>query len=128
MDTSIEGYFHSALEACAQASQFERKDRPTDALTEYRRSIALIETMRQLARDPLRDADDAYFSGVNDVEGICRVHIAKLEGELPALEGPSQGMQRMSSDSLNTMVRGGLTRAESVPPRKERHNVKTNKG
>jgi hypothetical protein len=120
MDTSIEGYFHSALEACAQASQFEGKDRPTEALTEYRRSIALIETMRQLARDPLRDADDAYFSGVNDVEGICRVHIAKLEGELPALESPSPGMRRMSSDSLTTMVRGGLTRAGSVPPRKER--------
>ena len=52
MDTSIEGYYNSALEACAQASQFEKDDRPTDALTEYRRSIALIEAMRQLARDP----------------------------------------------------------------------------
>ena len=58
---------------------------------------------------PLRDTDDAYFSGVDDVEGLCRVHIAKLEGELPAFEGASGGMRRKSSDSLNTMARGGLT-------------------
>src|SRR5271170_4210532 len=87
-ETSIEGYYHSALEACAQASQLEGEDRHTDALTEYRRSIALIETMRQLARNPFRDTDEAYFAGVDDVEGICRIHIAKLEGELPSLGVP----------------------------------------
>lgn len=117
-ETSIEGYYHSALEACAQASQLEIED-PSAALTEYRRSIALIETMRSLVRDPTRPIDDAYFAGVEDVEGICRVHIAKLEGELLALRVPStptqRHMRRKSSDSLNSMTRGGLTRAGSVP-------------
>src|ERR1700724_1620778 len=111
-DTSIEGYYHSALEACAQASQLESERRSTDALTEYRRSIALIEAMRQLAHSG-RDIDEAYFAGVEDVEGICRVHIAKLEGELPALRVPKppRHMRRKSSESLNSMTRAGLTRA-----------------
>jgi hypothetical protein len=119
-ETSIEGYYHSALEACAQASQLEIEDPPA-ALTEYRRSIALIETMRSLVRDPARPVDDAYFAGVEDVEGICRVHVAKLEGELPSLRVPQgpRHMRRKSSDSLNSMTRAGLMRAGSVPPRKE---------
>src|ERR1700736_4263791 len=81
LDTTIEGYYHSALEACAQASELESSRRLTDALTEYRRSIALIEEMRLQDR-PGRPIDEAYFSGVDDVEGVCKVHIAKLEGEL----------------------------------------------
>src|SRR5271154_129397 len=119
-DTSIEGYYHSALEACAQASQLEIED-PSAALTEYRHSIALIETMRSLVRDPTHEIDEAYFAGVEDVEGICRVHIAKLEGELPALRVPKgpRHMRRKSTESLNSMTRAGLTRAGSVPPRKE---------
>src|SRR6266496_1928917 len=112
MDTSIEEYYHSALEACTQASLLESQGRQNDALTEYRRSIALIETIRQLARDHIRDTDEAYFSGVGDVEAICRIHIAKIEGELPSIEVPSRGMRRNSSESLNSMARGGLTRAE----------------
>jgi hypothetical protein len=120
-DPSIEGYYHSALEACAQASQLESEDRPTDALTEYRRSIALIEAMRQIAHTG-HEIDGAYFAGVEDVEGICRVHIAKLEGELPTLRVPlqrQQDMRRKSTESLNTMARAGLTRAGSVPGRQE---------
>src|SRR5271170_2387059 len=104
-DASIEGYYHSALEACAQASQLEIED-PSVALTEYRRSIALIETMRSLVRDPTCAIDDAYFAGVEDVEGICRVHIAKLEGDLPALRVPTKAprhMRRKSTESLNSM-------------------------
>lgn len=118
-DTSIEGYYHSALEACAQASQLESERRSTDALTEYRRSIALIEAMRQLAHSG-RDIDEAYFAGVEDVEGICRVHIAKLEGELPTLRVPLQrDMRRKSAESLKSMSRTTLTRTGSVPPRQE---------
>jgi hypothetical protein len=118
-DTSIEGYYHSALEACAQGSQLESERRPTDALTEYRRSIALIEAMRQIAHSG-RDIDEAYFSGVEDVEGICKVHIAKLEGQLPKLRVPLQrDMRRKSTESLNSMARTTLTRAGSVPPRQE---------
>lgn len=119
-DTSIEGYYHSALEACAQASELESERRSTDALIEYRRSIALIETMRQVAR-PGRAIDEAYFSGVDDVEGICRVHIAKLEGELPSLDVPGlrpRDMRRKSAESLKLVGMEGLTRAGSVPPRK----------
>jgi hypothetical protein len=118
-DTSIEGYYHSALEACAQGSQLESERRPTDALTEYRRSIALIEAMREIAHSG-RDIDEAYFSGVEDVEGICKVHIAKLEGQLPKLRVPLQrDRRRKSTESLNSMARTTLTRAESVPPRQE---------
>lgn len=120
-DTSIEGYYHSALEACAQASELESEGRSTEALTEYRRSIALIEAMRQIAHSG-SEMDGAYFSGVEDVEGICRVHIAKLEGDLPTLRVPSQGpnhIRRKSTESLNTMTRMGLTRAGSVPPRQD---------
>src|SRR5579859_5048585 len=120
-ETSIEGYYHSALETCAQASELESADRPTDALTEYRRSIALIEAMRQIAHTG-HEIDEAYFSGVEDVEGICRVHIAKLEGELPTLRVPlqtSNNMRRKSTESLNTMARTGLTRTGSVPPRQD---------
>ena len=104
-DFSVEGYYHSALEACSQASQLETQDRLADALTEYRRSIALIETMRQLFSDNDHGLDQAYFSGVDDVEGICRIHIAKLEGELPMIGTPAQGLhlvRRNSSDSVNT--------------------------
>jgi hypothetical protein len=126
-DTSIEGYYHSALEACAQASQLESERRSTDALTEYRRSIALIEAMRQLAHSG-RDIDEAYFAGVEDVEGICRVHIAKLEGELPTLRVPLQrDMRRKSTESLNFLARTTLTRAESVPPRQEHLGMDRNR-
>ena len=120
-DPSIEGYYHSALEACAQASQLESEDRSTDALTEYRRSIALIEAMRRIAHTG-HEIDEAYFAGVEDVEGICRVHIAKLEGELPTLRIPRQrpsDMRRKSTESLNTMARSELTRHGSVPGRQE---------
>lgn len=124
-DPTIEGYYHSALEACAQASQYETEDRPDQALLEYRRSIALIETMRQMSLSPSRDTDEAYFAGVDDVEGICRVHIAKLEGELPASFKLSRRgyARRKSTEDLNTMERIGLTRAGSVPPRTERSSL-----
>lgn len=116
---TIEAYYHSALEACATASQLEADEHPTTALTEYRRAIQLIEGMRALATDP-RDTDEAYFAGVDDVEGICRVHIAKIEGDLPATVVPREGQRRRkSNDSVNTLGRGALRREGSVPPRKE---------
>ena len=117
-DNTIEGYYHSSLEACAQASQLEIEKRPKDALTEYRRSIALIEAMRRISHAG-RDIDEAYFSGAEDVEGICRVHIAKLEGELPLQVPLHRDMRRKSAESLNSMSSMGLTRSGSVPPRKE---------
>ena len=118
-EASIEGCYHSALEACAYASQLESESRFEDALNEYRRSIGLIETMRRSSHSG-RDVDEAYLSGADDVEGICRVHIAKLEGELPTLRVPFQGnMRRKSTESLKSMTNIGLTRAGSVPPRKE---------
>lgn len=120
-DFSVEGYYHSALEACSQASQLETQDRLDDALTEYRRSIALIETMRQLFGDNDHGLDQAYFSGVDDVEGICRIHIAKLEGELPMFGTPTERghlVRRNSSDSVNTTSSTGLTRTGSGPPSK----------
>jgi hypothetical protein len=124
MDGSrIEGYYHLAIEACAQASQLE-EDRPSEALTEYRRSLALIETMRQLFRGTLQETDEVYlvyFSGLDDVEGICKVRIAQLEGELPTSRIPGQSpraTRRKSSESLNTIARGGLSRSGIAPPRK----------
>ena len=117
---TIEAFYHSALEACANASQLEAGEHPTTALTEYRRAIQLIEGMRSLVTDP-RDTDEAYFAGVDDVEGICRVHIAKLEGELPSTVMASGGghRRRKSNDSVNTLGRGGLRREGSVPSRTE---------
>jgi hypothetical protein len=104
---SIEGYYHSVLEACAKASQLEAEDFLTDALTEYRRSIALIKTMRQIARGSPRAPDEVYFSGIDDVEGICKVHIAILEGELAFFDDPihQRDMRRKSNESLNTIAR-----------------------
>jgi len=122
-DNVAEAYYHAALEACANASQLEGEGLQTDALNEYRRAIALIDTMRHLALDPLRDTDEAYFAGVDDVEGICRVHIAKLVGDLPhSLDLPvDRGpRRRKSSDSVNTLGRSvGLGRKGSGPPREE---------
>jgi hypothetical protein len=130
METHIEGYYHSALEACAQASQLETENRRDDALTEYRRSIALIETMRQLSNNSGSETDQAYFAGVCDVEGLCRVHIAKLEGELPTLgyDRPQVESRRVSSDNVNKFSSSGLTRVGSVPSRKEPGNFEKRKG
>jgi len=122
-DSTIEAYYHAALEACAHASQLEGEALLTDALSEYRRSMTLIDTMHHLARDPLRDTDEAYFAGIDDVEGICRVRIAALVGDLPpSLAFPvDRGPQRRkSSDSVNTLGRaGGLSRTGSVAAREE---------
>jgi hypothetical protein len=119
---TIEAYYHSALEACANASQLEADERPTNALTEYKRAIYLIEGMRSLVRDP-RDTDEAYFAGVDDVEGICRVHIAKLEGDLPstvlARDSAGEHRRRKSNESVNTLGRGGLRSEGSILPQKE---------
>jgi len=85
--------------------------------------MTLIDTMHHLARDPLRDTDEAYFAGIDDVEGICRVRIAALVGDLPpSLAFPvDRGPQRRkSSDSVNTLGRaGGLSRTGSVAAREE---------
>jgi hypothetical protein len=118
-DPSIEGYYHSALEACASASQLEGEERYEDAVNEYRRSISLIEAMRRSGHSG-GDIDGAYLSGADDVEGICKVRIAKMEGELPMLRVPfRESMRRKSTDSLTSMSSVGLTRTGSVPPRKE---------
>ena len=118
-DPSIEGYYHAALEACAYASQLEREERFNDALNEYRRSIRLIEAMRRSGHSG--DIDSVYLSGADDVEGICKVRIAKMEGELPMLRIPSlhrENMRRKSTESLSSIASAGLSRAGSVPPRK----------
>src|SRR5215475_1359879 len=103
MEASIEGYYHLALEACTQASHLENEGRPTEALTEYRRSIALLETMRQLFHDTLQNTGGKCTLEVDDVEGVCKLRIARLEGELPTLGLPvhSPSRSRESSDSLN---------------------------
>ena len=77
-DPSIEGYYHSALEACAQASQLESEDRSTDALTEYHRSIALIEAMRRIAHTG-HEIDEAYFAGARAAREQAAQHCDKWE-------------------------------------------------